>query len=289
MKRKARRQASRRPGDLPERDGARAVRRAPRALPAHRELVARATRRASTLTRASAVSTWAIGLAVTMLLAGCATTRVGIAVPPPEPPPEQLLEQTGKASWYGRRHHGRLTASGETYNMNALTAAHPTLPLGTRVLVTNLSNGRSVRVRINDRGPIIRGRIIDLSYGAARELGAVSDGTFLVRVRVLSTSPPRAQDADDPTPADSAPMSAGPPGPRPVPWVASELREALRAASPHPTLRQRALVFLQAPTNSRRPRKGNRAPRGAGGIIDGARRTRDRPRTGGPAKGGTAK
>ncbi len=70
--------------------------------------------------------------------------------------------------------------------MNALTAAHPSLPLGTRVLVTNVKNGRSVEVRINDRGPIVRGRIIDLSYAAAQRLGAVNDGVFQVKVRPLS-------------------------------------------------------------------------------------------------------
>jgi rare lipoprotein A len=82
--------------------------------------------------------------------------------------------------------HGRTTASGETYDMNQLTAAHRTLPLGTKVLVTNLKNGRAVEVRINDRGPSIEGRIIDLSYAAARELGAVSGGTIPVRLRVIS-------------------------------------------------------------------------------------------------------
>ena len=74
--------------------------------------------------------------------------------------------------------------------MNQLTAAHPSLPLGSRVLVTNLKNGRSVEVRINDRGPHVKGRIIDLSYAAAKELGAVSGGTVPVRLQVLSLPPP---------------------------------------------------------------------------------------------------
>jgi rare lipoprotein A len=91
----------------------------------------------------------------------------------------------GIASWYGRDFHGGRTANGEIYNMHALTAAHPTLPLGSRVLVTNVKNGRSVEVLINDRGPIIPGRIIDLSYAAAQKLDAVGDGTFQVRVRML--------------------------------------------------------------------------------------------------------
>ncbi len=92
---------------------------------------------------------------------------------------------SGKASWYGERFHGRQTASGERYNMNAMTAAHRTLPFGTRVRVTNKSNGRSVVVRINDRGPFVGGRVIDLSYAAARRVGMVNSGTAPVRVDVL--------------------------------------------------------------------------------------------------------
>jgi rare lipoprotein A len=95
--------------------------------------------------------------------------------------------ETGQASWYGQAHHGRLTASGERFDMNALTAAHPTLPFGTRLRVVNLDNDRHVDVRINDRGPAIPGRIIDLSYGAARVLGAVGTGIIPVRLSVLSS------------------------------------------------------------------------------------------------------
>lgn len=94
--------------------------------------------------------------------------------------------QFGEASWYGKFHNGRHTASGEIFAMNRLTAAHPDLPLGTWILVTNLNNGRMVRVRVNDRGPFVDGRILDLSYAAARRLHAVSDGTIPVEVRVLS-------------------------------------------------------------------------------------------------------
>lgn len=96
------------------------------------------------------------------------------------------------ASWYGTFHHGRRTASGERYDMWALTAAHPTLPFGTRVLVTNVRNGRSVTVRINDRGPHHRGRGIDLSYAAARALGAVGAGVIPVRLTLLSELPLQA-------------------------------------------------------------------------------------------------
>jgi rare lipoprotein A len=98
--------------------------------------------------------------------------------------------QTGYASWYGQQHHGRRTASGETYDMHELTAAHPTLPMGTRLLVTNLRNGRSAEVRVNDRGPVVEGRIIDLSYAAARRVGAIDHGVVPVRVRVVAPSPP---------------------------------------------------------------------------------------------------
>jgi rare lipoprotein A len=91
----------------------------------------------------------------------------------------------GKASWYGAWHHGRRTASGERFNMWALTAAHRTLPLGTHVRVTNLRNGRSVDVRVNDRGPIYDDRIIDLSRGAAARLGAETEGVVPVRIVVL--------------------------------------------------------------------------------------------------------
>lgn len=116
-----------------------------------------------------------------------ATAPAEAPTPPPAPaaPAEPRGGQTGKASWYGEAHHGKKTASGEVFDMHALTAAHRTLPIGTRVRVTNLANGRAIEVRINDRGPVIRDRIIDLSYGAARALGGVADGVFRVRIAVL--------------------------------------------------------------------------------------------------------
>ncbi|BAN46738.1 septal ring lytic transglycosylase RlpA family protein [Metapseudomonas resinovorans] len=91
----------------------------------------------------------------------------------------------GKASYYGSRHHGRRTASGERFDQHALTAAHRTLPFGTRVKVTNLNNDRTVVVRINDRGPHTRGRIIDLSHEAAERLGMLRAGVALVRVETI--------------------------------------------------------------------------------------------------------
>jgi rare lipoprotein A len=91
----------------------------------------------------------------------------------------------GAASWYGRRFHGKKTASGERYDMYAMTAAHPTLPIPSYARVTHLANGRSVIVRINDRGPFRRGRLIDLSYVAAAKLGLVGHGSGLVEVRAV--------------------------------------------------------------------------------------------------------
>lgn len=94
-------------------------------------------------------------------------------------------EEKGVASWYGRGFQKKRTSSGERYNMYSLTAAHKTLPLHTRVRVTNLSNGRSVVVRINDRGPFISNRLIDVSYAAAKQLHMVGQGTTPVDVKAI--------------------------------------------------------------------------------------------------------
>jgi rare lipoprotein A len=96
------------------------------------------------------------------------------------------FEQKGKASWYGRMFHGRKTASGEKFNMNAMTAAHRTLPLASWVRVTNESNHKTVVVKINDRGPYVRGRVIDLSYAAAAVLGMRGTGTQKVKIEGLT-------------------------------------------------------------------------------------------------------
>jgi rare lipoprotein A len=93
--------------------------------------------------------------------------------------------QHGRASWYGEKFHGRLTASGEAYDMNALTAAHRKLPFGTVVRVTSKVNGRSVTVRINDRGPFVKGRLIDLSAAAAARIGMQDEGVVEVKIEVL--------------------------------------------------------------------------------------------------------
>jgi rare lipoprotein A len=117
-------------------------------------------------------------LALVLVAPGCATTRHHAYRPEP---------QVGMASYYSRAHHGRRTASGERFDMEAMTAAHRTLPFGTRVRVTNLANGRHAIVRINDRGPFKGKRIIDLSYAAARELGVVRSGVARVRVEVVGS------------------------------------------------------------------------------------------------------
>ena len=113
-----------------------------------------------------------------LLAAGCASTGGRFR-------PGDDRHEVGVASYYGAKFHGRLTASGERYHQGKLTAAHPTLPFGTHVRVTNLENGQSVVLRITDRGPFRKGRIIDVSKKAARELGFVRAGTARVRVEVL--------------------------------------------------------------------------------------------------------
>jgi rare lipoprotein A len=119
-----------------------------------------------------------------LLLAGCSLPPLTSLHPAPQSQAQRgghYLEE-GTASWYGPGFLGGRTSSGEIYNIGDMTAAHQTLPLGTRVVVTNLSNSRSVEVRVNDRGPFAKGRILDLSYAAARELALVGPGTARVRV-----------------------------------------------------------------------------------------------------------
>ena len=95
---------------------------------------------------------------------------------------EPVVEQTGEASWYGKGFHGKKTANGERFNQNDHTAAHPTLPLGTEATVTNLETGKSVEVEINDRGPYVKGRDIDLSKEAAGKIGIHKDGSAPVKI-----------------------------------------------------------------------------------------------------------
>lgn len=114
-----------------------------------------------------------------LLLTDCASARPVLSKRYPG-------TQVGVASYLDRKFHGRKTASGEIYNQNKLTAAHRSYPLGTQVRVTNLKNGKSVALRINDRGPYIRGRIMDVSRRAAKELGFVHQGLTKVKIEVLS-------------------------------------------------------------------------------------------------------
>jgi rare lipoprotein A len=127
----------------------------------------------------------ATALSLLGLLAGCSTAVV-TTPPTPAEPPVAGNEEVGYASWYGAQHQGKRTASGEVYDMNQLTAAHRTLPFGTRLLVTNRDTSQSAEVRVNDRGPFVKGRILDVSYAAARQLGAVGAGIFPVRLRVIA-------------------------------------------------------------------------------------------------------
>jgi rare lipoprotein A len=104
--------------------------------------------------------------------------------------PENI--QTGTASWYGPNFHGKTTSNKEVYDMHDLTAAHNSLPFGTYVVVTNLNNGKSVTVRINDRGPFVKGRIIDLSYAAAKAIDMVGTGTAPVKLEILTEISPKS-------------------------------------------------------------------------------------------------
>jgi rare lipoprotein A len=142
-------------------------------------------------------NTLMVMLAVTMLAASCAERQVpsapqaapapaASALPPALPAPaKRVYRETGTASWYGRESHGRTTASGEVFDREGMFAAHRTLPLGTVIRVTNLDNYKSVTVKVNDRGPFVKNRIIELSYGAARELDFIAQGTAQVKIETL--------------------------------------------------------------------------------------------------------
>ena len=145
-----------------------------------------------------------VGIFLLFVIWGCASSTAPPS-PTPEPPPgypkpykvwgkwyqplphAKGFRQRGIASWYGKDFHGKKTSNGEIYNMYAMTAAHKTLPLGTHVRVHNLENGKKTDVRINDRGPFVRGRIIDLSYSAAQKVGLVGPGTARVEIYALGS------------------------------------------------------------------------------------------------------
>jgi rare lipoprotein A len=121
-----------------------------------------------------------LAAALALLAAGCASSRSRH---------EGATIERGVASWYGPGFHGQRTASGERYDMEAMTAAHRSLPFGTIVEVRNLENGRTVRVKINDRGPFLKNRILDLSRAAAEALGIVGPGTALVEIAAVGMAP----------------------------------------------------------------------------------------------------
>jgi len=134
----------------------------------------------------------ALRIVISSLAAGaassCGRKKHAATRPLPPPAPASIAStETGIASWYGHPYHGRPAADGEIYDMEKLTAAHRTLPFNTWVRVTNLTNAKSVEVRIIDRGPFIDGRIIDLSHAAARAIDLIGPGTAPVRVDVMST------------------------------------------------------------------------------------------------------
>jgi len=150
------------------------------------------------------------------------------------PEEQPRYDETGLASWYGDQFHGRPTATGERFDMNALTAAHKTLPLPGLVEVTNLANGRTVILRVNDRGPFVDGRIIDLSRGAADALDLRRAGVGEVRVRYLGRAPRQGGGstvqyaaAPAPPPPPSAPIPYQPVTPPPAAAPAAPSRDGL--------------------------------------------------------------
>lgn len=136
----------------------------------------------SALMRARPLGRW---LPCLLLLQGCSVVGAPRSHTPAADSPSAGWTETGVASWYGEPFHGRTTASGETYDMDELTAAHQTLPFGTRVRVENLDNGRSVTLRITDRGPFVGGRILDVSRRGAQELEMIGPGTARVRITIV--------------------------------------------------------------------------------------------------------
>jgi rare lipoprotein A len=139
-----------------------------------------------------------IAMAATIALTACHHRKKAAQTPLPPPPltpatPIPESAETGLASWYGHPYHGRASASGEIYDMEQMTAAHRTLPFGTMVRVHDLDNEKSVDVRINDRGPFVDGRIVDLSHAAAQAIQMIGPGTARVRLEILSAPAPVAQ------------------------------------------------------------------------------------------------
>ena len=163
-----------------------------------------------------------------LFLPGC-TRLVGRQETPPPPlvmpaekeeaqkPEGPKVEQVGEASWYGPALDGKETASGETFDQNALTAAHPTLPLGTKAVVTNLKTGKSVEVTINDRGPYAKGRKIDLSRAAAKRIGMTKQGVAQVKIAATPHRKPTKQAARRTTTRGATPVASRTATPMPSP------------------------------------------------------------------------
>jgi len=138
------------------------------------------------------LASWILAVGIVLSIVSCAGKGVHeepvipvLPSPVPAQVPDTVYRETGVASWYGRDFQGRTTASGEIFDMNGISAAHRTLPLGTVLSVTNLDNFKSIKVRINDRGPFVKGRVLELSFGAAKELGFASQGTARVKIESL--------------------------------------------------------------------------------------------------------
>lgn len=161
-----------------------------------------------------------------MMFTACGRKRARVATPP-----RIGTTQTGVASWYGPPYHGRRSANGEVYDMERLTAAHRTFAFDTWVRVRNLDNGKEVDVRITDRGPFVRGRIIDLSKAAARDIDMIGPGVAKVKLKVIdprdavrpeprtsaSSFPPKSSPTPKPPPSQPEPPLVGPPEPPPPP------------------------------------------------------------------------
>lgn len=132
-------------------------------------------------------------------------------------------KKQGMASWYGKRYHGGKTSTGEIYDMYGMTAAHKTLPIPSYARVTNVQNGKSVIVRINDRGPFINGRVIDLSYVAAHKLNMIEAGQTMVEIEAIDTRPETMKQTAEPVAADAANAETLPETQMPAPAVESNL------------------------------------------------------------------
>jgi rare lipoprotein A len=194
----------------------------------------------------------ALALLLLVVVAGCAHRQVEPVTAAELAAPKPGSVERGEASWYGHPYHGRRTASGERYDMHQLTAAHRTLPFDTWVEVTRRDNGRSVEVRINDRGPFIAGRVIDLSYAAARRVGLDVDGVAPVEVEVIDRQHLRRHEPPRPPAVEEAPGAA-------CWWVqvgafgdranARRAVERLEAAGEHP-------VIVEGPGGLERVRVG---------------------------------